>query len=148
TPPSLNDTVAIPGARGGANWGSTSANPNDGTFYVASFDAPSLYKMSLDAPASAGARARSAAAAAAGSGRALYEQRCQSCHGVNRAATGAVPSLESVVQRLGADTVQQIVLGGRGEMPSFQGIADTDLNALVAYLSDPDSTGGRPNRLR
>src|SRR5262249_26068132 len=101
TPPSTNDTVAIPGARGGANWGSTSANPNDGTLYVASFDAPSLYKMSLDAPANA-ARARPAAAAVAGSGRVLYEQHCQSCH----VGTGAVLSLVSVVQRLGAETVR------------------------------------------
>src|SRR5439155_21218293 len=62
TPPSMIDTVAIPGARGGANWGSTSANPNDGTLYVASFEAPSIYKMSLEAPGSAGARARAAAA--------------------------------------------------------------------------------------
>ena len=146
TPPSMNDTVAIPGARGGANWGSTSVNPNDGTLYVASFDAPSIYKMSLDAPGSAAARARFAAAAAAGSGRALYQQGCQSCHGVNGAGTGASPSLEGVVQRLGAETVQQIILGGRGEMPPFQGIPASDLNALVTYLSDPDGTGTRPNR--
>jgi quinoprotein glucose dehydrogenase len=57
TPPSMNDTVAIPGARGGANWGSTSANSSDGTFYVASSDAPSIYKMSLDAPGSGGGAA-------------------------------------------------------------------------------------------
>jgi len=50
TPPSMKETVAIPGARGGANWGSTSVNPMDGTLYVASFDAPSFYKMSLEAP--------------------------------------------------------------------------------------------------
>ena len=103
--------------------------------------------MSLEAPGSAGARARAAAAAAAGSGRAIYELRCQSCHGVNREGNGAAPSLDGVVQRLGADTVQQVIEGGRGEMPSFQGIDTADLNALAAYLSDPDATGGpRPNR--
>jgi quinoprotein glucose dehydrogenase len=53
TPPAMKETVAIPGARGGANWGSTSANPTDGTLYVASFDAPSFYKMSLEAPGAA-----------------------------------------------------------------------------------------------
>ena len=40
TPPSTDETVAVPGAVGGANWGNTAANPAAGLVYVMSQDFP------------------------------------------------------------------------------------------------------------
>ena len=44
------DTVSIPGANGGANWGNTAAHPTNGTVYVLSINVPSIYRLSLEAP--------------------------------------------------------------------------------------------------
>ena len=88
--------------------------------YVLSFDAPSIYKMSTEAPGAERAPAR--AAAGSGPGAKLYAQNCSACHGADREGMGgAIPSLEGVVQRLGAQTVLETVAGGRGQMPAFGG---------------------------
>ncbi len=50
TPPALKDTVSIPGAQGGANWGCTAADPAKGIVYVLSINVPSIYKLSTEAP--------------------------------------------------------------------------------------------------
>ena len=55
TPPAVGvDTVAIPGAQGGANWGTTAANPTNGVVYVVSINVPSIYKLTLEQPGRAG----------------------------------------------------------------------------------------------
>ena len=41
-----HETVAVPGAVGGANWGNTAAYPAKGLVYVISNDFPSFYKLS------------------------------------------------------------------------------------------------------
>ncbi|MGE0405503.1 MAG: PQQ-binding-like beta-propeller repeat protein, partial [Candidatus Korobacteraceae bacterium] len=153
TPPTTKDTVSIPGAIGGANWGATAANPADGTMYVLSHDAPSIYKLSKEMPgggaaAAAARRARARAQAQASGeappvhpGRAVYEQNCQACHGAEREGMGgSIPSLQGVVQRLGEQPVRQVIAGGRGQMPAFAEMAAADLNELVSFLADPTST--------
>ena len=47
-PPSTEETVSVPGAVGGANWGNTAANPAAGLVYVMSQDFPSFYKLTTD----------------------------------------------------------------------------------------------------
>ena len=47
-PPAVGiETVAIPGAQGGANWGTTAAHPTNGSVYVLSINVPSIYKLDL-----------------------------------------------------------------------------------------------------
>jgi len=41
---------AIPGAQGGANWGTTAADPARGIVYVLSINVPSIYKLSAEEP--------------------------------------------------------------------------------------------------
>ena len=45
-----HETIAVPGAVGGANWGNTAANPAKGLVYVMSQDFPSFYKLSETPP--------------------------------------------------------------------------------------------------
>ena len=45
TPIAFEETLHVPGNSGGANWGSTSANPNDGTVYVISLNVPALIRL-------------------------------------------------------------------------------------------------------
>jgi quinoprotein glucose dehydrogenase len=150
TPITTKDTVGIPGARGGANWGSTSANPNDGTLYVLSFDAPSIYKFSKEPPGGGGPRRVSSAGA--GPGQTLYAQNCSACHGENREGMGgSIPSLQGVVQRLGAQTVEETIAGGRGQMPAFGAtLSDSQLTELVSFLANPQAaaSGDQENARR
>jgi len=144
TPPALIDTIAIPGANGGANWGNTAAHPSNGTIYVQSINVPSIYKLSLEMPGRGGGPGRSnAPAAAVAQGQALYTQRCQSCHGFDLRGLGTLPSLVGVTQRLGPDALREVISGGRQAMPAFRDIAAAEMDAVLAFLSNPGPAGGR-----
>jgi glucose dehydrogenase len=61
TPPGFEETVSLPGARGGSNWGTSAANPSKGLVYLTTQDWPTIYKLSIDDPLAARTRARQAA---------------------------------------------------------------------------------------
>jgi glucose dehydrogenase len=45
TPIGFDEVVHMPGNQGGANWGSTAANPTDGSVYVIGFNIPTLIRL-------------------------------------------------------------------------------------------------------
>ncbi len=136
TPPTMRDSVSMPGNQGGSNWGTTSSNPTNGTVFVLGLNEPAILKMSPEMPARGGGGR--AAAGSAVQGRAIYDRNCSTCHGADLGGTGNYPSLIDVTTRMGADTVRTIVVGGKGPMPSFSAdINDADMNNLLAFLSNP-----------
>jgi quinoprotein glucose dehydrogenase len=137
TPPGLTESLSIPGARGGSNWGTGAANAAKGTVYLTTQDWPTLYKLSLEDPLAA----RSTAGGGA-PGRTTYAERCQSCHGANGAGAGTgPPPLAGINARLSADAFGRLVLAGRAEMPAFPDLDSAAIGAMYAYLSNPDGTG-------
>ncbi|MGE0406106.1 MAG: PQQ-binding-like beta-propeller repeat protein [Candidatus Korobacteraceae bacterium] len=136
TPVTTEETLYNPGNRGGANWGATSANPTDGTLYVASFESPSFMKLRLEPgrpPANAGTHP----------GQTIYAQNCAACHGADRSGMGGgIPSLQGVVQRLGPDQTREVIKGGRAQMPPFGTLSDAELNDLISYLANPEGAAG------
>jgi quinoprotein glucose dehydrogenase len=146
TPPALIDTIAVPGANGGANWGNTAANPTNGMVYVQSINVPSIYRLSLEAPGRGGGPGGGAPAAVVAKGQALYSHRCQSCHGPDLRGLGTLPSLVGVTTRLGPDTLREVITGGRQAMPPFRDIAEPDMNALIAFLDTSGLARGRGGR--
>jgi quinoprotein glucose dehydrogenase len=143
TPPATIDTVSIPGANGGANWGNTAAHPSNGTVYVQSINVPSIYRLSLEAPPRAAPAGSAAAAGLALQGQTLYTQRCQACHGPDLKGTGTLPSLVDITQRMGPDALREVIAGGRQAMPPFADLTSADMNALLTFLATPASAGGR-----
>src|SRR5690606_661375 len=148
TPPAVGvDTVSIPGAQGGANWGTTAVNPSNGAFYVLGITVPSIYRLSLDPPGSGGpGRGRSAgpsapgAAASAGNvdeGRAIYQLRCMSCHGPDLRGNGTFPSLIDASARIGPETLRDIITGGRLAMPPTP-LSAGDMASLLTFLASPN----------
>ncbi|MCC7123665.1 MAG: PQQ-binding-like beta-propeller repeat protein [Acidobacteria bacterium] len=137
TPPSYRDTVSIPGAQGGANWGTTAADPARGIVYVLGINVPSIYKLSSEAPRPGGLQPVGPAEIAAG--HALYEQRCQSCHGGSLTGGGSYPSLIDVTGRLGAMAVRDKVIGGGPGMPPTDDLTDPQLTSLIGFLANPSS---------
>jgi glucose dehydrogenase len=162
-PPSTEETVAVPGAVGGANWGNTAANPAAGSVYVMSQDFPSFYKLSTEpavgaAGATAAGRGVPGAAAGAGQaapggrgagpdarGRSAYEQACQACHGGDQSgvAGAGAPTLVGVGSRMAYQDFRQVVLAGRGRMPAFAGIDDATMTSLFAFLGGRVGPVGR-----
>ena len=45
TPIGYEDTIHMPGNSGGSNWGSTAANPSDGSVYVSSLNVPAIIRL-------------------------------------------------------------------------------------------------------
>jgi quinoprotein glucose dehydrogenase len=138
TPPALKDTVSIPGAQGGANWGCTAADPSKGIVYVLSINVPSIYKLSTEAPAPGGG-GRAGGPAEIAQGQGLYEQKCQTCHGADLKGSGNYPSLVDITARMGPESLKETIVGGRPAMPSFNELSPAELDALVAFLGNPSA---------
>jgi quinoprotein glucose dehydrogenase len=136
TPPSTEkETVGIPGARGGSNWGGSAANPGKGMVYMLSQDWPSVFpKVGPQEHPSASSRR-------GGTGQVIFQQNCQVCHGVDRMGSSTAPSLVGIGSRLGAEEFSELLAAGRGDMPAFPGLVGADVAALYAFLVNPS---GRP----
>ncbi|HEY1950361.1 MAG TPA: PQQ-binding-like beta-propeller repeat protein [Bryobacteraceae bacterium] len=129
TPPGLRDTVQMPGNNGGANWGSTAADPTNGTIYVGSKDLPAMLKLvpeeELQIPHGS----------LEVQGLAVYRAKCQLCHHADlRGQPPSVPSLVHVGAKLNQEQVRTMVTHGKGLMPAFNQLSTEDLNRLTAFL--------------
>lgn len=135
------ETLALPGAVGGASWGNTASNPEKGMVYVLSIDWPSFYEKLEKREASEIKKSALADDPAEGAKR-LYAQNCQPCHGANR--EGAVgPILQDIGNRLSFKDFQQVVVAGRGEMPAFQHLNEENLQSLYKYLGEGTATANK-----
>jgi quinoprotein glucose dehydrogenase len=147
TPPSLRGTVQMPGHNGGANWGGSAVDPSAGLLYVQSKELPTYLKLDTKEP-------RRGPSAGVGNetpvqqGAAIYSRDCAGCHGVDRTGQASIPALTAITTRLTADEIKTTVTGGRGQMPAFSQLTPNNLDALVAYLSNPPAaaspTASRP----
>jgi quinoprotein glucose dehydrogenase len=131
SPPSRVGSLVLPGFDGGAEWGGAAADP-EGILYVNSSEMPWILRM-LDLPKNDGGQY--------GQGRRLYATHCTGCHGIDRQGNGANPNLLGIKERRTEQFLGQIVRQGRGAMPSFAHLSETDRAAIIAYLSDK-KTGG------
>jgi quinoprotein glucose dehydrogenase len=137
TPPDLEESLSLPGARGGSNWGTQAANPAKGLVYLTTQDWPTIYKLSLEDPLAA---RRAGRAVSGDQGRAVYEDRCQSCHGANGAGSAGGPPALAGANRIAFEAFRQTVLVGRAKMPAFADLEDAALKALYSFLSSSDGT--------
>ena len=128
------ETVMMPGALGGANYGNTAADPKKGIMYIMSQTCTSVYKLNKVEPPKIDLSANDQKKA-----RSYYDKTCQTCHGPNM--EGAVgPSLKKVGDQYLYSEFKDIVLNGRGQMPGFTHVDEETLNALYRFL------GGNPRR--
>ena len=139
TPPSVTNTVEMPGNNGGANFEGAAVDPAHGKLFVVSKDLPAMLKLELNSQDDAADGSLSKARSPEERGRNIYQSKCKLCHGAEFAGQPpAVPSLINVGSRLGADEVRAIVTHGRGQMPAISTLSDAALDSLVAYVLHPE----------
>jgi quinoprotein glucose dehydrogenase len=95
--------------------------------YLTTQDWPTIYKLGPEDPL--------AKPAADNSAKAVYQARCQACHGVNGVRSGSgPPSLAAIGKRLTLDAFRLPVRNGRGKMPAFANLDDAAVKQLFEYL--------------
>ncbi len=137
TPPAYNQyTIEVPGENGGANQGSTAADPSTGVMYVKTYDEPTIHKMTEAVPQR---RPSLLSGTPEERGFALYSQTCIACHGPNRARI-PYPAQMDFAHFTAA------VRAGNGEMPAFSEttLPPDDVRYLAAYLRDPAAGESTP----
>ena len=129
-PPSERGSLVL-GMGGGAEWGGTAADP-DGILYVNSNNMLWWLKMRDSRTQGNGV--------ALTRGASLFNANCSVCHGIggkeSKAATDnqAYPDLTDVGKRLDKEQIRNLLVSGRGRMPSFQHIAKEDRDAIINFL--------------
>jgi quinoprotein glucose dehydrogenase len=134
TPPSLRDTVGVPGQYGGANWGSTAGDPETGMLYVRAIDAPTLNRLTTERPAGLSGEEMSGPRM---QGRMLYRQSCFACHGPGRSRLTAVATI-------GRERFEAVVKNGQGQMPGFPDMKADDIDRLYTFLAESRAPAPAP----
>jgi quinoprotein glucose dehydrogenase len=137
TPPAYNrQTIEVPGENGGANQGSTAADPYTGVMYVKTYDAPTIHNMTEAAPVR---HLSTTAGTFEERGYALYSKNCVACHGPNRERITYPKSIDF-------EKFTAVLRAGNGVMPAFSEstLKPEDVLSLAAYLKDPVAGEGNP----
>lgn len=118
--------IQFPGAWGGANWGSTAADPATGMLFVRSLEMPSYRRMAVNTPGPAPGFKGSARQK---DGFTTYTQLCSACHG-----PGQAPMKSPA--RLGADAFRRLLRQGKEQMPAFPeaALSAASVDVLEEYL--------------
>lgn len=128
------ETIMMPGALGGANYGNTAADADKGIVYILTEEYASVYKLNKVVPPGASLSVDEVKRV-----KTLYANTCQACHGADMKG-GAGPSLVNAGQRMFFFEFKDIIANGKGQMPGFVHIDEQTVASLFKYL------GGTPSR--
>ena len=130
-PPATKIKILFPGMDGGGEWGGAAYDPMESVLYTNSNEVTWQFKMNRYAPLSLG--------------QSVYESTCQSCHASDFTGNqlfGNVPSLIGVGGRRSVSEMQSIVKNGRGVMPAFASLSDSEVNAVIKFIKgEPEDEG-------
>ena len=142
TPIDFIDTLHIPGSNGGSVFGTAASEPGTGMVYVIGQNNPGILRLMRTG------EPRNRFGGAATPGEVVYQRDCQSCHGPNRAGTDSAPSLVGVTERLNDAALRATVNNGKGRMPAFPHLTDTEMATLADLsahaVARAAGTGGVP----
>ncbi|MEO5562239.1 MAG: PQQ-binding-like beta-propeller repeat protein, partial [Chitinophagaceae bacterium] len=127
------ETIMLPGALGGVNFGNTASNPAKGMMYILTQEYPSVYKLErVKSPRELMSKDDVQKA------KTLIATSCRSCHGDNLAGRGIAPSIVNSGRRISFEDFKTLITVGRGQMPGLVHVDDQSVTAIYRYL------GGAP----
>ena len=126
-PPSMEGSIILPTAHGGANWGGASVNPETNRLFVNSTDIPWILKLT---------DLKKIRAANQLNPEILFRTYCSSCHGPDKKGTGVGPDLTGRVKKYKSEQIASILRKGAPPMPSFKFLSEQQIAAIVAYVRD------------
>jgi quinoprotein glucose dehydrogenase len=125
-PPSKEGTIMFPGFDGGAEWGGPSFDPESGILFVNANEMPWILQM-VDVRMKEDTWA----------GISLYRTHCATCHGIDRGGDGHVfPAIHNVQSKYTKESLKKYVLTGKGVMPAFSHLSDSERDAIARYVLD------------
>ncbi len=122
------DTTGVllyPGADGGAEWGGAALDPRTGIMYVNSNEMAWIVRMKAVGNDSG---------EMAPIGASLTQIHCARCHGGALQGLAGIPELQTVKNRLEADSVYSIIKKGKGAMPGMPNLSDAEIQAIARYV--------------
>jgi quinoprotein glucose dehydrogenase len=125
--PSKEGTVIFPGYDGGAEWGGAAVDP-EGIMYVNSNEMAWILSM-VEAP-------KKKELSELTIGEKTYKISCSSCHGADRKGNpeSNYPSLIAIEKKLDRASITNLINGGKGRMPGFGHIRNSDKQALIDFV--------------
>jgi quinoprotein glucose dehydrogenase len=120
-------TVLFPGFDGGGEWGGPAVDVKTGVIYINANEMAWTGGLEHDTSAKS-------------PGEATYRSQCSVCHGADR--TGSPPGFPSLVgidTRLSDQQIEAVVHSGKGRMPTFPNLNDTQLQDLLRFLKTPSA---------
>ena len=134
------ETVMMPGALGGANFGNTASDPEHGMVYIQTQEHGSIYKLDKVRPPQTSLSENEIVRV-----NQLYTSSCRTCHGKDMSG-GIAPSIVNAGKRIFFDDFKDIVANGKGQMPGFNHVDEGTVAALYRYLGGvPSRSFGRDN---
>jgi quinoprotein glucose dehydrogenase len=140
TPPDTTETITMPGATGGANWGNVASNPDKGLVYVLSKAMASYYQLKrVSDETSPRRRERAEREGSIQNGTVAYEKHCIICHGADLGGNAIGPSLLTSGSNMNLRDLKQIVQNGLGRMPGMVHVEDEEIENILNLLRDKTS---------
>lgn len=137
-PPSLEGTMILPGFDGGGEWGGAAFDQRSGILYVNGNEMGWILTM-FD---KGGEEDHSW-------GRTMYLNHCAGCHGRDlQGAPPQYPALKDVQLKLDRTAISIILKNGKGRMPSFNHIPESQQQDVINYLVNKESTGKRSKKVQ
>jgi quinoprotein glucose dehydrogenase len=134
------ETIMMPGALGGANYGNTAADPMNGILYILTQEHASVYKLNKVEPPKIDLSENDLKKV-----KTFYTANCQSCHGDKlQGLTG--PSLVNIGQRTFYDEFKNIVQNGRGRMPGIPHVDEQTMRSLFRSMGGVPRSFNFPGR--
>lgn len=132
-PPSLQGSLVVPSANGGANWGGASVNTKTGVLFVNSNDIPWYLALTENKNLQRNNHL---------SGESLYKLYCANCHGLDKKGQGIGPNISQKVKIYSDEKLENIIRKGIEPMPSFKNLPNEQINSIVAFLKGRKTNGG------
>jgi quinoprotein glucose dehydrogenase len=115
------DTVVFPGFDGGGEWGGPAVDPETNVIYVNANDLAWTGRLAENR---SGKNPKN-----------IYMAQCSMCHGENMAGMPPTfPSLQGIGARLSGQQIASTIQSGKGRMPGFPNLDDTELYAIIELL--------------